>query len=91
MRLHSESHHNVAARMARCNNFVGCARPVCPRPRAGRCTDVRVPIAGDALVMGAVRQVETIDEKAIADVELIERQRQGIRSREVASARHGKW
>ena len=64
-----------------------CARALAP---AG-VPYVRVPIAGDALVMGAVRQVETIDDKAIADVELIERQRQGIRSREVASARHGKW
>ena len=64
MRLHFESHPNVAVRMARCNIFIGGPDP-CARALAG-VPHVGVLIAGEALIMDAVRQVEAIDPEAVA-------------------------
>ena len=80
MRLHFESQANVAAAWLDAISLSGGqTRVPAPFRQVNRTSGCSVP--GMALVVDPVCQVETIDEKAIADVELIERQRQGLRSR----------
>ena len=85
----------VAARCNDCINFIGSSRA--PDARAVAFTSAGEPnlrvarVPGMALVVNPVCQAAPVDEEQITGFELIERQRQGLRSRGVASARHGKW